>query len=43
MAVPAKKEKEDYRKLTGLQKTAIMLMSVGQDSASKLFALMDDN
>ncbi len=43
MAVPAKKEKEDYRKLSGLQKTAIMLMSVGQEGATKLFGMMDDN
>lgn len=43
MAVPAKKEKIDYSKLTGLQKTAIILMSVGQDSAAKMFGLMDDN
>jgi flagellar motor switch protein FliG len=34
--------KDDYRKLTGAQKTAILLMSVGEESATKLFSMMDD-
>ncbi len=41
--MPAAKEKEtDYRKLTGYQKTAILLMSIGEDNATKLFSMMDD-
>lgn len=34
--------KEDYRKLSGVQKTAILMMSVGEESAAKLFSMMDD-
>ncbi len=34
--------KDDYRKLTGAQKTAILLMSVGEENATKLFSMMDD-
>ncbi|TAF13463.1 MAG: flagellar motor switch protein FliG [Alphaproteobacteria bacterium] len=34
--------KDDYRTLTGLQKTAILLMSAGEESISKLFSMMDD-
>ncbi len=34
--------KEDYRKLTGGQKTAILLMSMGEDNAGKVFSKMDD-
>jgi flagellar motor switch protein FliG len=29
--------KDDYRTLTGTQKAALLLMSVGEESASKLF------
>ncbi len=39
MAAP---QKDDYRKLTGPQKVAIFLMSVGEENASKIFAMMDD-
>jgi len=35
-------QKEDYRKLTGAQKAAILLMSIGEENATKLFSLMDD-
>ena len=40
MAVVA--AKEDYRKLTGAQKSAILMMAIGEESAAKLFSLMDD-
>lgn len=39
MAAP---QKDEYRKLTGPQKIAILMMSVGEESASKLFGMMDD-
>jgi flagellar motor switch protein FliG len=35
--------KDDYRTLTGTQKAALLLMSVGEESASKLFAMMHDD
>src|ERR1700754_554751 len=35
--------KDDYRALTGAQKAALLLMSVGEESAAKLFALMHDD
>jgi flagellar motor switch protein FliG len=34
--------REDYRTLTGPEKAGIMMLSVGEDHAAKLFALMDD-
>ena len=34
--------KEDFRGLSGPQKAAILMLSIGEESASKLFALMDD-
>ena len=34
--------KKDYRKLTGIQKTAILMMSIGEENAAKLFSMMDD-
>lgn len=34
--------KEDYRSLTGPQKAAIMMLSLGEEHSSKLFAMMDD-
>lgn len=41
---PAPKEsKDDYRKLNGAQKAAIFLMALGDETAVKLFALMDDD
>ncbi len=38
----AAQQKDDYRKLTGPQKIAILMMSVGEENASKLFGMMDD-
>jgi flagellar motor switch protein FliG len=35
--------KDDFRALTGAQKSALLLMSVGEDSAAKLFSLMHDD
>lgn len=35
--------KEDYRSLTGTQKSAILLMSVGDESATRLFGMMADD
>lgn len=40
MAAP---QKDEYRKLTGPQKIAILMMSVGEESAAKLFGMMDDD
>lgn len=37
------RSKDDYRSLTGTQKAALLLMSVGEESASKLFAMMHDD
>jgi len=34
--------KEDYRKLSGPQKAAILMMSVDEENATKLFNLLDD-
>ena len=34
--------REDFRGLTGPQKAAILMLSISEDSAMKLFALMDD-
>jgi flagellar motor switch protein FliG len=35
--------KEDYRSLTGPQKAAIMMMSLGADQSAKLLAMMEDD
>jgi flagellar motor switch protein FliG len=35
--------KEDYRSLTGPQKAAIMMLSLGEAQAGKLFAMMEDD
>ena len=35
--------KEDYRSLTGPQKAAIMMMSLGQDQSAKMLAMMEDD
>jgi flagellar motor switch protein FliG len=35
--------REDYRSLSGAEKAAILLMSLGEEHASKLFALMSDD
>ena len=34
--------KDDYRNLTGQQKAAMFMLSLGQEQAAKLFELMDD-
>ncbi len=34
--------KEDYRSLTGPQKAAILMLSLGEEHSSRIFALMDD-
>lgn len=34
--------KDDYRSLSGIQKAAILMMSVGEEGARKLFGLMED-
>ena len=34
---------EDFRGLTGPQKAAMLMLSVGEDQATKLFSLMDDD
>jgi flagellar motor switch protein FliG len=45
MAAPANPndKKDDYRKLSGIQKAAIILMSVDEENATKVFNMMDDN
>ena len=35
--------KDDYRSLTGLKKAALLVMSVGEDTAAKIFQLMHDD
>jgi flagellar motor switch protein FliG len=35
--------REDYRALSGPDKAAILLMSLGDEHASKMFALMSDD
>ena len=40
MAAP--RHLDDYRQLTGSEKAAILLLAVGEESASKVFAMMDD-
>lgn len=35
-------KKEDYRKLTGAQRAAILLMSIDEETATKMFNMMDD-
>src|SRR5258707_4791579 len=34
--------REDYRSLTGPEKAAILMMSLGEEHAGRLFELMDD-
>ena len=34
--------KEDYRKLTGVQKAAIFLMAIGEEQATRIFNTMED-
>ncbi|QCG88949.1 flagellar motor switch protein FliG [Azospirillum sp. TSH100] len=38
----AQKVREDYRTLTGPEKAAIMMLALGEEHSSKLFAMMDD-
>jgi flagellar motor switch protein FliG len=38
----ASRNLDDYRQLTGPEKAAILLLAVGEESASKVFAMMDD-
>lgn len=40
---PQKEQKEDYRKLSGLQKAAIFMMALGEETSIKLFAQMEDD
>jgi len=35
--------RDDYRTMTGPEKAALLMMSVGEDNASRLFSLMDDD
>lgn len=47
MAAPQSKDnkepKDDYRKLSGAQKTAMFLMAIGEETAIKLFSMMEDD
>jgi flagellar motor switch protein FliG len=36
-------QREDFRGLTGPQKAAILMLSIGEESAMKIFQLMDDD
>ena len=36
------RSKEDYRTLTGPQKAAILMLSLGEEHSARLFAMMDD-
>ncbi|PKU25960.1 flagellar motor switch protein FliG [Telmatospirillum siberiense] len=38
----APRMKEDYRSLTGPQKAAILMLSLGEEQSSRIFAMMDD-
>jgi len=37
------RSKDDYRSMSGLQKAALLVMSVGEETAAKLFQLMHDD
>jgi flagellar motor switch protein FliG len=37
------RNKDDYRSMSGLQKAALLIMSVGEETAAKLFTLMHDD
>jgi len=43
MAGPQKDIKDEYRKIGGAQKAAMLMMAIGEEAAIKLFALMDDD
>lgn len=36
-------KKEDYKTLTGVEKSAIFMLAIGEEQAAKLFRLMDDD
>ncbi|MBM3618120.1 MAG: flagellar motor switch protein FliG, partial [Alphaproteobacteria bacterium] len=36
------KASDDYKKLSGVQKTAIFLLAVGEEHSGKMFAQMED-
>src|SRR4051812_34074592 len=40
--MPPATQKDDFRKLSGPQKVAILLMSVEEEHATKIFGMMDD-
>jgi flagellar motor switch protein FliG len=40
--MPTPRSVDDYRTLTGSEKAAILLLAVGEQSAAKIFAMMDD-
>ena len=42
MAAAQQQPKDDYRKLSGAQKVAIFMMSIGEENAGKIFGMMDD-
>lgn len=42
MAGEKKSGVDDYKKMTGLQKTAVFLLSVGEEHATKMFSMMED-
>ena len=43
MAAPTKTDqKEDYRKLSGIQKSAILMMAIDEENATKMFNMMDN-
>jgi len=40
---PPKDTKDDYRKMSGAQKAAMFLMAIGEETAIKLFSMMEDD
>lgn len=43
MAVVQKENKDDFRKMSGQQKAAMFLMAIGEETAIKLFSMMEDD
>lgn len=43
MAAPGKKDVSDIKKVSGAQKAAIFLMALGEDSAVKMFSMMEED
>ncbi len=35
--------REDYRTMSGPEKAALLMLSVGEENASRLFGIMDDD